>query len=121
MINRPARALLAHPAVGRLVVLTQAPELFAADPATAWLAEHPKVRFERSGGGIASSLIALLDRGDLPFPLLMTTAAHVLRDGSMLDQMVRESSRADIPVAMVERRTVLASYPGSRSEERRVG
>src|SRR3546814_14730152 len=52
MINRPARALLAHPAVGRLVVLTQAPELFAADPATAWLAEHPKVRFERSGGEI---------------------------------------------------------------------
>lgn len=114
MINRPARALLAHPAVGRLVVLTQAPELFAADPATAWLAEHPEVRFERSGGGIASSLIALLDRGDLPFPLLMTTADHVLLDGAMLDQMVREASGADIAVAMVERRTLLAGYPGSR-------
>src|SRR3546814_17880628 len=114
MINRPARALLAHPAVGRLVVLTQAPELFAADPATAWLAEHPKVRFERSGGGIASSLIALLDRGDLPFPMLMTPADHVLLDGSLLDTMVRESSGADLSEALCERRTVVAGCQGRR-------
>lgn len=114
MINYPARALLAHPAVGRLVVLTQAPELFAADPATAWLAEHPKVRFERSGGGIASSLLALMERADLPFPLLITTADHVLLDGAMLDQMVPEAAGADIAVAMVERRTLLARYPDSR-------
>lgn len=114
MINHPARALLAHPAIGRLVVLTQAPELFAADPATAWLAEHPKVRFEKSGGGIASSIMALLDRADLPFPLLMTTADHVLLDGAMLDQMVGQAFGADIAVAMVERATLLARYPGSR-------
>src|SRR3546814_18735772 len=44
----------------------------------------------------------------------MTTADHVLLDGSMLDQMVRESSGADIAVAMVARRTLLARYPGSR-------
>jgi len=114
MINHPARALLAHPAIGRVIVLTQAPELFAGDPATAWLVEHPRVRFEKSGGGIASSLIALLDRGGWPFPLLMTTADHVLLDGAMLDQMVREAGGADIAVAMVERATLLARYPGSR-------
>lgn len=114
MINHPARALLAHPAIGRLIVLTQVPELFAADPRTAWLSDHPRVRFERSGGGIASSLMALLDRGDLPFPLLMTTADHVLLDGAMLDQMVREATGTDIAVAMVERRTLQARYPNSR-------
>jgi GTP:adenosylcobinamide-phosphate guanylyltransferase len=114
MINYPARALLAHPAIGRVIVLTQAPELFAADPATAWLADHPKVRFETSGGGIASSLMALLDRAEFPFPLLMTTADHVLLDGAMLDQMMREAGGADIAVAMVERATLLARYPGSR-------
>ncbi|WP_313804883.1 nucleotidyltransferase family protein [Sphingobium sp.] len=114
MINHPARALLAHPAIGRVVVLTQAPDLYAADPATAWLAGHPKVRFEKSGGGIASSLMAFLDRGAFPFPLLMTTADHVLLDGAMLDQMVREAAGADIAVAMVERATLLARYPGSR-------
>lgn len=114
MINRPARALLAHPAVDRLVILTQAPDLFAADPATAWLAAHPQVRFEKSGGGIASSLLALMERPDTSFPLLMTTADHVLLDQAMLDQFVGEASGADIAVALVERATLLARYPASR-------
>jgi GTP:adenosylcobinamide-phosphate guanylyltransferase len=114
MINRPARTLLDHPAIGRLIVLTQRPDVFAADPATAWLADHPRVRFERGGQGIAASLLALMAAGDLPFPLLLTTADHVLLDGRMLDQFVGEAQGADIAVAMVERKTLLARYPESR-------
>lgn len=114
MINRPARALLDHPAIGQMVVLTQRPDVFAADPATAWLAEHPRVRFETGGQGIASSLLALMEQGDLPFPLLLTTADHVLLDTAMLDQFVGEAQGADIAVAMVERATLLARYPESR-------
>ncbi|MGE4322939.1 MAG: nucleotidyltransferase family protein [Sphingobium sp.] len=114
MINRPARALLDHPAIGRVIVLTQSPDLLVEDAATAWLADHPRVMFERGGAGIASSLLALLDRPDVTFPLLMTTADHVLLDRAMLDQMVTQASGADIAVAMVERRTLLARYPASR-------
>ncbi|HUD91562.1 nucleotidyltransferase family protein [Sphingobium sp.] len=114
MINRPARALLDHPAIGQMVVLTQRPDVFAADPATAWLAEQPRVRFETGGQGIASSLLALMEQGDLPFPLLLTTADHVLLDTAMLDQFVGEAQGADIAVAMVERATLLARYPESR-------
>lgn len=114
MINRPARALLAHPAVARLVILTQQPDLYAAHPATAWLADHPAVRFERSGAGIASTLMDMLDRPDAAYPLLVTTADHVLLDGPMLDQFVAEAAGADIAVAMVERATLLARYPQSR-------
>jgi GTP:adenosylcobinamide-phosphate guanylyltransferase len=114
MINRPARALLAHPAIGRVIILTQRPDLFAADPATGWLATDPRVRFETGGQGIASSLLALLEKGDLPFPILLTTADHVLLDAAMLDQFVAEATGADIAVAMVERETLLARYPGSR-------
>lgn len=114
MINYPARALLAHRAVGQLIVLTQSPDPFLTDPATAWLADHPRVRFERSGAGIASSLLALLERGDVPFPMLLTTADHVLLDAAMLDQFIAEASGADIAVALVERRTLLARYPQSR-------
>lgn len=44
----------------------------------------------------------------------MTTADHVLLDGAMLDQMVRQASGVDIAVAMVERATLLARYPGSQ-------
>jgi GTP:adenosylcobinamide-phosphate guanylyltransferase len=114
MINHPARTLLAHPAVGQVVILTQAADPFAADPATAWLMDHPRVRFEQSGAGIASSLLALLERGEVPFPILLTTADHVLLDSAMLDQFAREAAGADIAVAMVERATLLAHYPGSR-------
>lgn len=114
MINRPARALLAHPAIGAVVVLTQAPDHFLTDSATAWLANDPRVRFERGGQGIATSLLALMERGDLPFPILLTTADHVLLDSTMLDQFIAEATGADIAVAMVERRTLLARYPGSR-------
>lgn len=114
MINRPARALLAHPAIDRLIILTQDATLFAQDAGTAWLCEHPRVTFERSGGGIASSLMALLDRGDVPLPWLVTTADHVLLDAAMLDQFVGEARGADIAVAMVERAGLLARYPQSR-------
>lgn len=114
MINRPARALLAHPAIVQVVILTQNPEYFANDPATAWLASDPRVRFERGGKGIASSLLELMERADLPFPLLMTTADHVLLDAAMLDQFVAEATGADIAVAMVEKTTLLAHYPQSR-------
>lgn len=114
MINWPARALLAHPAIGRVVILTQLPRLFLADPATSWLADHPRILFEPSGGGIASSLLAYMERPDISFPLLVTTADHVLLDGAMLDQFVAEAAGADIAVAMVERGTLLARYPESR-------
>lgn len=114
MINRPARALLAQPAIGQVIVLTQAPEHFAADPATAWLAQDPRVRFETGGQGIASSLLALLEAGDLPFPILLTTADHVLLDRAMLDQFIGEAAGADVAVAMVERANLLAHYPESR-------
>lgn len=114
MINRPARALLDHPAIGQVIVLTQRADAFAADPATAWLGAHPRVRFERGGAGIASSLLALMEVGDLPFPLLLTTADHVLLDRAMLDQFIAEATGADIAVAMVERASMLARYPQSR-------
>ena len=114
MINRPARALLAHPAIDRLLILTQQPDLYAADPATAWLADHPQVRFEPSGTGIAATLMEMLDRPGAPYPLLVTTADHVLLDRAMLDQFVGEATGADIAVALVERATLLARYPQSR-------
>jgi GTP:adenosylcobinamide-phosphate guanylyltransferase len=114
MIERPARALLDHPAIARLVILTQQPELFSADPATRWLADHPAVRFARGGGGISESLLGLLDGGEVATPLLLTTADHVLLDAAMIDQFIGAARGADLAVALVERRVLLARYPQSR-------
>jgi len=114
MINRPARALLDHPAIGEVIILTQRPDAYAAEPSTAWLADHPRVRFETGGQGIASSLLAMMEARALAFPVLLTTADHVLLDRAMLDQFVGEAQGADIAVAMVERATLVARYPQSR-------
>lgn len=114
MINHPARALLDHPRIGEVIVLTQVPELYASDPKTAWLVEHPRVRFQTSGRGIAFTLLELFDRGDTGFPLLVTTADHVLLNRQMLDQFIGEAAGNDLAVAMVERKTLFARYPASR-------
>lgn len=114
MIDYPARVLVDHPAIARVVVLTQSPDLYTGNAATAWLADHPKIRFEQSGTGIASSLLALMERPGLPFPMLMTTADHVLLDRAMIDQFIAQAHGADIAVAMVDRRTLLSRYPASR-------
>lgn len=114
MINRPARALLDHPAIERLVILTQSPQPFLDDPATRWLTEHPRVVFEPSGRGIASSLLPLLERADMALPLLVATADHVLLDGDMIDQFVGEARGSDLAVAMVERAMLMMRYPRSR-------
>jgi GTP:adenosylcobinamide-phosphate guanylyltransferase len=112
MINRPARALLAHPAIERVIVLTQDPAPLKADPATAWLGRERRVSFEVSGSGIAASLLDRLDEASLP--VLVTTADHVLLDAAMIDQFVGEARGADLAVGMVERETLLARYPQSR-------
>lgn len=114
MINRPARALLAHEGIAEVVILTQTPDLYANHPDTAWLARDPRVRFVVSEQGIAASLLAFIDEAGATFPLLVTTADHVLLDGAMLDQFVAEAGGADVAVAMVERAALLAHYPQSR-------
>lgn len=55
-----------------------------------------------------------MDGGGLSYPLLLTTADHVLLDLAMLDQFVAQAAGADVAVALVERRTLLARYPQSR-------
>lgn len=112
MINRPARALLAHPAIARVIILAQDAAPFLTDPATAWLGAEPRVVFARSESGIAGTLLGMIDTA--PFPLLVTTADHVLLDMDMLDQFVAQARGADLAVAMVERRVLLARYPQSR-------
>ena len=114
MIDRPLRALLAHPRIGKVHILSQTPELFADHPETRWIASDPRVQLARGGAGIAASLLALIDGGGVPLPLLVTTADHVLLDEAMIDSFLAQVEGGDIGVAMVERRTLFARYPQSR-------
>ena len=114
MIDHVARALLAHPAIGEVVLLAQQPEALAGDARTAWLKDEPRIRFRTSGSGISQSLLDWL--GDTPsgLPALVTTADNVLLDAAMIDAFLAGADGADIAVAMVERAVLMREYPQSR-------
>lgn len=116
MIDRVARTLVDHPRVGAVSILAQqGPDVLAATPETTWLATHPAIRFIASGAGISQSLLDLIDGHAPGWPLLVTTADNVLMDDAVIDAFLRPlSHEIDVAVGMVERRTLMAAYPGSR-------
>jgi GTP:adenosylcobinamide-phosphate guanylyltransferase len=114
MLARVARTLLSHPGTARLVVLAQQTDALAADADCAWMREDPRTAFVTSGAGISHSILNLLERGEAAFPVLLTTADNVLLDHAMIDSFLGGLAGADLAVAMVERRVLLARYPESR-------
>jgi hypothetical protein len=104
MLSRVVRTLLAHPAVGRVVVL--------GDPQLGWLAEESRVSFEEAGASIADTLTSVLERDQGPF--LLTTADNPLLDCAMIDAFLAQAQGADLAAGLVERRVLLAAYPDSK-------
>lgn len=113
MLSRTARALLDHPAIGEVVILSQEGERLAEHPGTTWLSDEPRIRFERGGGSVSGAVAAAIGRHD-GFPFIVATADDALLDARKLDAFLAGAEGADLAVALVERRTLLASYPGSR-------
>ncbi|MEX6725230.1 nucleotidyltransferase family protein [Parapedomonas caeni] len=117
MVGRVVRALLATPGIGRVVLLTQEPELLMTHPDLTWLADDPRVGFRTSRESISASVLdamAALD-GD-GSPLLLTTADHALLTPAMVASFLTPAvaSGADLAVGFVEQATLLARYPLSR-------
>ena len=109
MVQRPVRALLASERVGRILVLSQAPERLRAA-----LPGDPRVECRKSGDTIAETMLALLDDPATGWPLLVTTADHALLDTAMVDQFCRKADGADIAVGVVERILLLRRLPSTR-------
>ncbi|MGE4432101.1 MAG: NTP transferase domain-containing protein [Sphingobium sp.] len=114
MIDHVARALLAHPRIGEVIIMAQRAEEIAAHPQTAWLREEPRIRFADSGDGISQSLLDWMAGEDARLPALVTTADNVLLNGAILDAFLAGAQGADIAAAMVERAVLMQAYPQSR-------
>ena len=110
MLTRVARTLLDCPAIGRIVIAAQRPDLFA----TGWLADEPRITFTQSQSGISRSIAAIAGTPVAPWPLLVTTADHPLLAPAMVAAFVAGAGDADVAVGMVERRTMLVAYPDTR-------
>lgn len=116
MVARVARTLLDHPRIGTVVILAQEPAALTARPNTAWLADHPRVRWQAGGSSISGAVLACVDDPGLPLPLLVTTADHVLLTEHMLDSMIAaaDAGTHDLCVGLVSAAVLLRGYPDSR-------
>jgi GTP:adenosylcobinamide-phosphate guanylyltransferase len=106
MVVRPVRALLASEQIGKILVLSQAPERIAnVVPA------DPRIEHRESRGTIAETMLGLLDDATIQWPLLVTTADHALLDPATIDEFAHGASGADIAIGVVERANLLQRLP----------
>jgi GTP:adenosylcobinamide-phosphate guanylyltransferase len=109
MVLRPLRALLASPEVAQVIVLTQNP----ADLRPV-LPPDERVTVRASSGTIAKTIAEQLADHAAEFPILVATADHALLDPDMIAEFTRRAFGADLAIAVVESRPLLARFPQSK-------
>jgi GTP:adenosylcobinamide-phosphate guanylyltransferase len=109
MVERVVAVLAGCPDIGRILVLSQSPEAIAAV-----LPANSAVTVSPSSDGIARSVAGAAGGPDAPWPVLVTTADHVLLTPDIIAEFLAQSDGCDVAVAMVERRTVVARFPRTR-------
>jgi len=109
MVGRVAETLLACPKVGSIRVLTQ-----DRDPIAAVLPDDERIAVLRSGDGIARSIAAVAGSAEASWPILVTTADHVLLTPVTVAAFLEAAAGADVAVGVVERRVVERRFPRTR-------
>jgi GTP:adenosylcobinamide-phosphate guanylyltransferase len=107
MVRRPVRALLASESVGKVIVLSQAPERIGAV-----LPEGAEGA--QSQSTIAATILALCEDPGTEWPLLVTTADHALLETATVDEFCSAAADADIAIGVVEREALMRRLPGTR-------
>lgn len=108
MLTRVCETLLACPEIAHILVLGQNPE--ALRPAV----PDGRIKVRTSSAGISASIAAVAGHAVAPWPVLVTTADHPLLTPAMVSTVIAASVEADVAVAMVERQTLEAAYPGNK-------
>lgn len=112
MLSRVARTLIAHPGIGRILVLGDA--RLAYQPELGWMADEERIGFAEARGSIADTLGWAIEahRDDSPF--LLTTADNPLLDHRTIDFFIAGAQDCDLAAGLVERRVLLSAYPASK-------
>lgn len=114
MLSRVARTLAARGDVRRIVVLAQSVDMLLDDPRISWLRDDARLVARDGGSSIVAAITDTLAALPDAYPFLLTTADNVLLDDAIIDAFVGRTSDVDIAVALVERATLEAAYPGNR-------
>jgi len=114
MLARVAKTLIDHEAIGSIRILTQDIAVLQDDSGIKLLFDESGVEFAKSRTTIAASIDQEVAHDGTQFPVLITTADNVLLNAAMIDHFLGEAAGADIAIAVVEKRVLLASYPASK-------
>lgn len=117
MVVRVAETLLACPAIGRIVVLTQEPDLLRAV-----LPPSSRTEVRASQGSIAQT-VRTFARGDpAPWPLFVTTADHaLLMPGTVAAFLGAVRAADDVAVGVVSQAVVRTRFPHNKRTWLRFG
>ncbi len=114
MLSHTTHTLLACPSIRRVLILAQDPAALTARADTAWISSEPRVAFMPSEASISQSVRGASRSSGFSWPALVTTADHPLLTPSMVEAFLLEAAGADVAAGVVERQTLLASYPDSK-------
>jgi GTP:adenosylcobinamide-phosphate guanylyltransferase len=109
MVRRPVQALLAAPAIGAIIVLSQSPERLSAV-----LPDDPRINVRESSGTIAATILSVMDDASVQWPVLVTTADHALLDAQMIGEFCSVADGSDLAIGVVERRTMMQRLPATK-------
>lgn len=114
MLSRVARCLSQTPGIRRVIVLAQDIDALMAAPEMAWASSDPRVVASRSGEGISRSILDVIRRHNIQWPVLVTTADNVLLTPQLLSHFLAEAHGCDVAVGLVSRSTMVRAYPQTR-------
>lgn len=111
MVTHVVRTLSQVAEIGKIVVLAQDTQALSAAVTAGGAAD-----ILASSDGISVSILRHAGTPAAPWPVLVTTADHPLLTSEMVRHFIAEAdaSGGDVAVAMVERATMLAAYPGNK-------
>lgn len=116
MLGRVLGALDQSPAVGRVIISIDNPQVVDGQVIGDEPTTHGDVTTVPSAASPCASVLAALDALPDPWPVLVTTADHALLSPAMIDHFCGRAlaSGADIAAALAPASTVLADYPDAR-------
>lgn len=115
MVQRVVSALAAVPAIGRIIVMIERPELLSTHAGLLAAAGSCELQVITAAGSPSSSVLAGIDHAGTP--LLVTTADHALLEPRWVQHFIDAVSRRpdiDVFAALARSEAVLAALPATR-------
>jgi GTP:adenosylcobinamide-phosphate guanylyltransferase len=109
MVRRPVLSLLESSEIGKVFVLSQAPERIAAV-----LPEDARIKVRSSEGTIAETILGLIGDERVEWPLIVTTADHALLTPATVNEFCRDVGSSDVVIGVVRRDSLTRRLPGTK-------